>query len=307
MARPNFLIIGDVKAGTTSLYSYLRQHPDIYMPELKELRYFAYDAENPYHVRSQNYGVRDLEDYLHFFAQCGNEHAIGEASPNYLRSPGAASRIQRQLGDVRLIVSLRHPADRLYSLYQMHVRAGGKHLAFDETAFGREATWIKGNFYWPELLRFYELFPREQIHVVLFDDLKTRTAEVVQDLYRFLGVDPTFKPVLERQNEGGGTPKSAAVYSVVLKARDRLKRLGVVPSGLRRRWRRLRKHLLEQNEMPETVRRKIIDICREDIHRTEKLIRRDLSAWLTQLLLALLPLQLALLDLDALFGETVIG
>jgi hypothetical protein len=92
--KPNFLIIGAVKAGTTSLHSYLSQHPEIFMPQRKELRYFAYDEENPYHVRARSTRVRTYDEYLSYFSSSSGRKAVGEASPNYLGSPGAAERIR---------------------------------------------------------------------------------------------------------------------------------------------------------------------------------------------------------------------
>jgi len=279
MAMPNFLIIGDVKSGSTSLYSYLRQHPEVYMPsELKELRYFAFDKGNSYHVRAKSTHVRTLTEYLGYFEKCGNAKAIGEASPNYLRSPGAAQRIKEQIPDAKLIVCLRHPAERLHSLYQMHYRAGLTRQAFDEYLFGLSATRIKGNFYWPDLNCYFQLFDREQISVILFDDLKANAEKVVKSVYKHLDVDASFLPDLTPMNTGG-MPKSKFFYGFVMRSKDLLRKFGTPPVGLRNAWAEMSKKLLLRTEIDPQLRRKILEVCQDDIGRTQELIRRDLSMW----------------------------
>src|SRR5690606_31814547 len=98
-------------------------------------RYFAYDPENSYHRRAASTRVRTFEDYLSYFDRAAGAAAAGEVSPNYLRSPGAAARIHARLPDVKLIVSLRNPADRLYSLHMMHLRKRSTNVPFDQRAF----------------------------------------------------------------------------------------------------------------------------------------------------------------------------
>ncbi len=121
---PSFLIIGDMKAGSTSLFHYLRQHPEVYMPACKELRYFAYDPENPYHIRAATYPVKTLADYAHYFEKCGNARAIGEASPNYLRGRGTARRIKAALPDAKLIACLLAAVDSPRRYEQHRLRGG---------------------------------------------------------------------------------------------------------------------------------------------------------------------------------------
>jgi hypothetical protein len=90
MGVPNYLIIGDLRAGSTSLYHYLRQYPEVYMPDLKELRYFAYDAETPHDVRADSYPVKTFSEYLHHFEKCGDAKAIGGATPELVEKPGSS-------------------------------------------------------------------------------------------------------------------------------------------------------------------------------------------------------------------------
>ena len=121
MTLPNFLVIGAPKAGTTSLHLHLRAHPEIFMPELKEPRFFGYEGEG----ERLKFPIRTLEEYTALFDAVTDETAIGEATPHYLVYPGAAQRIRDLLPGARLIASLRDPVERSYSVYQMNLRNRG--------------------------------------------------------------------------------------------------------------------------------------------------------------------------------------
>lgn len=279
MTIPNFLVIGDLKAGSTSIYHYLQQHPDVFMPGVKEPRYFAFDPENPYHVKLPAFRVRTYEDYVQCFEGARGERAIGEASPNYVRSPIAAARIKATLPDVRILASLRNPADRLHSAFQMEYREGRGPGSFGEMAFRNNALIVKGNYYWADLKRYFDRFPRDRIKIVLFDDLVADAGAVARDLYRFLDINAGFSPDLEVKNEGG-VPRSKLAFSLLMSGKKHLKRLGRPPAALLPAWKRVKKASLQKVAMEPIVREKILEICREDILRTQDLIGRDLSAWL---------------------------
>ena len=121
MTLPNFLVIGAPKAGTTSLHLHLRAHPEVFMPELKEPRFFGYEGEG----ERLKFPIRTLEEYTALFDAVTDETAIGEATPHYLVYPGAAQRIHDLLPGARLIASLRDPVERSYSVYQMNLRNRG--------------------------------------------------------------------------------------------------------------------------------------------------------------------------------------
>ncbi len=283
MIQPNFLIIGDLKAGTTSMHSYLAQHPEIFMPVLKELRFFAYDAENPYHAKSRAYRVRSYDEYLDYFTAAANKTAIGEVSPNYLRSPCAAQNIKLKLPHVKLIVCLRNPADMLYSLYMMHVRSGETKKPLEQQFFGHDATWIKGYAYWNDLKRYYDRFDRDQIKVIVFDDLVGKTLDTVGAIFRHIGVDPSFVPDLAIKNRGV-MPKNLLFYRFSSSLARRLnKTLSSVPA-LEKRWQDV-KELVKGRYQPiakldPLVRRKILEIAADDIVRTQELAQVDLTRWL---------------------------
>ena len=281
MPIPDFLIIGDLKAGTTSLHYYLKQHPKIFLPDKKELRFFSFDPDNPYHRRSGTFDVRTFSEYLEYFAEADGYPAIGEASPNYLRSPLTAERIRRQLPDVRLIVSLRNPADRLYSSYAMEYRSGGTKAPIEEILFRRDAERVKASFYWSDLMQYYDRFSRGRIKVILFDDLVQDSHQVVRDLCRFVGVDDDFTPDVTPRNVGG-IPANPLMYRILGAGKKMTARYVKPTPEMRRIWQRVKSKQLSSLKPDPAVRQKILEICKDDIDRTQSLIDRDLSAWFTE-------------------------
>ena len=129
--KPNFIIIGAPKCGTTSLYKYVGQHPDVYMSENKEPKFFAFaetDLNFSGHQKAVNQikssTTRNFEDYLALF-QKGKDYKIrGEASPIYFHYPGTARRIKYYLPGIKMALILRNPVDRLYSDWKHQIRMG---------------------------------------------------------------------------------------------------------------------------------------------------------------------------------------
>ncbi len=119
MPLPNFLIIGATKSGTTSLYRYIGQHPDVYMSLIKELRFFVVNGSGAQLYRGptddSRYPVTCLGDYLSYFEGAAAETAIGEATPEYLVVPEDPKRIRQRIPHARLIAILRDPTERAYS------------------------------------------------------------------------------------------------------------------------------------------------------------------------------------------------
>ena len=186
MTLPNFLVIGVAKGGTTSLYHYLRQHPDIYMSPMKEPNYYT-EEDQLFGKRS----VRSRSEYEQLFAGVNGEHAIGEATPRYLNAIGGVGRIHADLPGVRLIATLRQPADRGYSGYLMRFTDSREWRSAEEVLQPGNYQFEAG-LYYAKLLRYFDTFPRDQIKVILFDDLISKPQETVKSLFRFLGVDADF-------------------------------------------------------------------------------------------------------------------
>ena len=122
MLVPNFLVIGAAKAGTTALYDYLRQHPQVFMTPVKETNYFASeerprDYGGPGDAKWNEHSITARDAYCDQFRDLTTETAVGEASPLYLYGPTVPERLRRQVPDARLVAVLRHPPDCAYSAF----------------------------------------------------------------------------------------------------------------------------------------------------------------------------------------------
>jgi hypothetical protein len=289
---PNFLVIGAAKAGTTALYWYLAEHPAVFMSRVKETNYFAYGVDGQGKLvygdpDVHQFPVKTIADYEALFADAGDARAVGEASPIYLECPQAPGRIRATLPDVRLVCCLRHPVERAYADYLMYLWRRGRRfepardLTPDAVWARPDSRWMDVSRYHAQLARYYETFPRDRIHVFLFDDLKRSTVDAVQTVYRFLAVDPSVVPDLETSHNVGGVPASRALESFLTNRGLR----AVVEPWIPRRaadWvRRIRtSNMRKAPPLPAELRKELTSRFRDDILSTSRLIGRSLDHWL---------------------------
>jgi len=266
---PNFLVIGAPRSGTTWIEKNLRAHPDVFMPSRKELHFFDRDY------------ARGLTYYEDLFSGWSGQAAVGEASPSYLAgrddAVDIARRIAENLPGVRLIASLRNPIDRVYSRF---LNAKAK---FDENAalsledkLREKPEFLREGIYADHLQRYYEVFPREQVLVLLYDDLIANGHAFMKRVYTFLSVDANFTTGLEevRVNAAAGKRNLARSKSLWLLGR------AIGRLGARRLADRLRTaNSRELPQMSPETRQLLLEMYRPHNERLEKLIDRDLSAW----------------------------
>ncbi len=299
--RPTFLIIGAAKAGTTSLYHYLRQHPDVFMPEVKEPRFFAYVDDPPAmegpgdEASNEASGaVYTLEAYRALFEDAGDVQAVGEASVNYLYSETAPRRIHEHLPDVQLIAVLRNPIERAYSHYLHLLRSGREPLedfrsALEDEKKRREQGWEWSwhytgmGFYHEQLTRYLEYFDRDQLSIYLFDDFREDNLAVIQDVFRTIGVDAGFVPSDSVTHAKTGVPISDWFQSFLLNPDHPIRRAArrVLPEAVRTRSVKVLQNLnLSKPDMDPVVRAELADLYTDEVRRLETLLDRDLSHWL---------------------------
>lgn len=203
---PDFFIVGHHKSGTTALYQMLRAHPQIYMPDIKEPRYFASDlrallAPAPGTVPDT------LDEYLALFAAAAPDQRIGEASPSYLRSREAGAAIAELQPEARIIAIFREPASFLRSLHlhllQEHVETEPDFRRAIEneeiTRAGRRVRRYSDHVHYVEQLRrFHAVFPHEQVLALIYDDFRADNLTTIRRVLRFLDVDDT-QPIVARE------------------------------------------------------------------------------------------------------------
>ncbi len=274
MTVPNFIVIGPGKTGTTWLYTCLRAHPQIRLARhTKETAFFT------------EYFARGLAWYENFFKGCEGATAIGEVSNTYFFSADAAARIAALLPDVRLIVFLRHPIDRLVSWYLFQRRNGAMPESLED-AIARDPAMVAQNFFDEHLEAYLSRFPREHIFVALHDDLERDARALLREVYRFLGVDPGFMPeAVGRRALEAGVPRNAMLNRA-------LKRLALWLRRADLHWlldmknnrtvtRLLTRRLPDDGKsvLSPEMRRRLFELYRPHIARTAALTGRDLSAW----------------------------
>lgn len=299
MTLPNFLIIGAAKSGTTAIYTYIKQHPQIFMSPRKELRFFSQiTAPNPdVPPEYVHQGVATLAEYESYFEGVTSEIAIGESSPMYLYTPGTAERIQAVLPEVKLLAILRNPVARAHSAYTHGLREWKEPASSFREALSLEPERIaagwgmlwhyrQAGFYFEQLSRYYRVFDPSQIKVVLHDDLIRDTDGLLRDVFTFLGVDPDFKPDVSARPNVSGYPRSRFAHQVMRRLfvdNNPIKWLSqrLVPAKMRKRVMvNLREANLEKRSLDPDLRRELQAVYREDIQNLANLIGRDLNHWL---------------------------
>jgi hypothetical protein len=302
MSLPNFLIIGAAKSGTSSVFAYLGQHPDVFASPSKEPNYFALAAERvsfagPGDSIINQASITDLHQYEALFRGAKRASATGEASTLYLYAPAAAPAIRRHIPDARIIAILRDPAERAYSSY-LHMRRDGREplLSFEQ-ALEEEETRVRRNwehlwhyrglgFYHMQLQRYYDLFPREQLAVWLYDDLEADPRRVLREVFTFLQVDPSFEPDMSVRHKVAGTPRVKMLHAALTRpnpAKELAKRL--LPPTVRGRLygALMQRNIVEHREtMRADTRQQLQSLYRADVERLSALLGRDLSRWLPQ-------------------------
>ena len=295
--KPNFIIIGAMKAATTSLYTYIKQHPDIFMTKVKEPMFFNnFQQENNYNILgSKSNKSTTLEEYLAMFKDAKNEKAIGEASPAYIYNENAPYLIKEHLPDVKIIAILRQPTDRAYSNFLHTKRADRENVNSFEQAIKIEKERISDNwsplyhyiqkgFYSVQLKRYYNLFPKENIKVYLFEDVVKTPKETLKDIFKFLNVDENIEIDVSKKSNVSGTPKG--ILGFILK---KMRYYNLMPKFAISDYlptfiiSLLFKSVYKDTEKLDSVLRKELTdkYYREEILKLEKLIDRDLSNWLS--------------------------
>jgi len=227
--KPNFIIIGAMKSATTSLYAYLKQHPDIFMTDIKEPMFFNnLNKKNTFIIkegRKKRTKINTFEEYYTLFRNANNQKAIGEASPEYIYTKECPELIKKHLPNTKIIAILRQPIERAYSNF-LHAKRSGKEnikdfiTAIDEEEYRIKKDWsplyhyINKGYYFKQLERYYKLFEKENIKIILFDELKKNPVKTTQNVFRFLNVDDSFTPNTKKKANVSGVPKGLMGYFI---------------------------------------------------------------------------------------------
>jgi hypothetical protein len=269
---PNFFIVGAARAGTTSLYEYLRRAPGVFLSPVKEPKYFCTEDEfgmsAPAPIRSQT-------EYLKLFKGVNDETAVGEASPQYLCDPGAPGLIHEAVPEARIIINLRDPVERAFSHYLVHARMGIQPLPAKE-ALPLEV-YLAGGFYAQPVQRYLDLFGSERVKVLIFEEFIRNTRGSVQELLEFLGVDAEPPDSIAEAHNAFARPRGHLLGMIYRNSPLRTVWRSLLPDQFRRSVRE--KILLKKQPKPslsEEARKFLEDAYRDDVVKLETLLGRSL-------------------------------
>lgn len=293
---PNFFIIGAAKAGTTSICHYLSQHPQIYISPVKEPRFFTpefYERDTGGPIRSRaKMKALTQDEYANLFREVTNELAIGEASTEYMYYEHAPARIKEYAPDAKIIAILRDPVDRAFSAYCYQLRDGYEDFSFEEAIDQDqkrlEDNWkpgwlyVRGGFYGEQLNRYFKAFPKENIRIYRYENLKQSPQEFCESIFQFLGVDDNFQlNDLGRKNVSM-VPKSRRLNQLIRNARMlRLWIHAILPNRLSYGLSDfLKSKLFEKKpELAAETRSSLASIYEKDLNLLEHLLRQDFNDW----------------------------
>jgi hypothetical protein len=293
--RPDFFIVGAFKSGTTAMYEYLRQHPQVFMPFHKEPLFFGDDL-------TRRYGRMTLDEYLALFRDAAPGQRIGEASAWYLYSECAAGEIKAFAPHARIIVMLRNPVDVMYAQHSQMLFNATEEIDDFERALAAEAMRRRGRdlpsgpirpeaLYYRHSVRFadqmeryLDTFGRERVKVAIYDDFRDDTAATYRAVLEFLDVDPAFQPDFHVVNPNKQV-RSAALQRLIyqppgplLRTVRRLRRFPLVHAA-RSALLRLNSRPRRRHAMDPHLRQRLMAEFAPQVRRLEHLIDRDLSAW----------------------------
>jgi hypothetical protein len=311
---PNFFLVGAPKAGTTALYRYLDQHPEIYMSPIKEPNFLAdeFRLENftdrfrkmgelrlaaqteylrgPVSEKFSGGPISDWADYLKLFQSVRGETAIGEASACYLWSETAPGNISARFPEAKILMILRNPIERALSQYAHMLSFAETRITFREymdaalhstsTHIGELYPFLRFGRYYEQVKRYQSSFAADRIQIHFYEDFSRDPQSVLRSIFRFLSVDPDFVPDLSNRHMEAAVPRFFV-------AKNALKRLGVwdalrgrLPAGTRSHLKKAAFQPRNAITLEPADRTSLVEYYCDDVNNLSRLLHRDLSAWL---------------------------
>lgn len=290
---PDFIIAGAAKCGTTALAHFLGEVPGIYISENKEPRFFtAVKGDMEQEILgdgprlSGNYN-KGFEWYEKLFEQATADQLKAEASTVYFCNEDAAKLIYDNNPAVKLIFMLRNPVKRIYSHYWQEYKLGFEFPSFEEmfkTNNQRLIYYKRISGYKKNLQRFFQLFPKEQIHIIIQEEFEKNTEKQFAEVLEFLGLNYTKVDLNKRVNEQIA-PKNRNIARALTKLQSSSLRK-VLPTGLLKTAGKLRMKLFKANAkplqyppLPKEIADELKKEFQEDVYFVEQVLGRKIQSW----------------------------
>lgn len=276
---PNFFIIGAPRAGTTTLYEYLKKILLVYMSPLKEPQYFSPNCSLTDGLRR----IVDRDEYLCLFKGVQNEKVIGEASTSYLWDPKSAELIYHDIPNAKIICILRDPIQRAFSHYRIHLRSNFEKQTFHEAImkindhFDPHTTnrYLHAGLYSEQIQRYLNLFGKNQVKIIIFEEFIKNPKEVVEDILKFLDIYIKLNSFESEIHNTFNLP-SGYVRAVLLNSKFLKKISSFLPKSFRKS---LKDNFLLTEKNPEISKEDekfLKNFYKEDVQKLEKILNRRL-------------------------------
>jgi len=288
--RVNFLGIGAAKSGSTWLADKLRLHPKIFIPKEKSIYYFNQFLEKYPEKANLKYD-RPLQWYHSFFAEASSQQLTGEITPRYLVNENCAKDIFNYNPDIKLLVTLRDPIQRLHSHYLFRQQAGLSSYPALEVAIEKFPELLDGSLYFKHLKKYFDLFPRENIKVMFYEDLRKDYREFYREVLLFLGVHEYYPEGLETKSNITMEVRSRFLARMIsstdlyIQHRPSLQfvRRLINHLGLHKMAKAIsrtnKQSVMEKPRLKKELATKLREYFRDDITNLEKLLNKNLSHW----------------------------
>ena len=299
--KPSFFIVGAPKCGTTSLNEYLKEHPDIFIPEKKEIHYFGSDLSNSRYVR--NVLGYNEDKYLEHFKTEKNYLISGEASVYYLFSKRAPSEICQFNNKAKIIIMLRNPVEMLPSLHSQNLYGRDENISDFKSALNLEEVRKQGekipktnrnreSLYYKEVAsyaeqvkRYINVFGRENVHIIKFDEFKSQTDKVYKNVLKFLNVDDSYSPSYQVANPNKAR-KNYLISDFIIFLNRKAKSLVLVlipVKSLRRKLlysvRKINVSYGKRNEIPKELKFQLAEYFKSEIDKLEYVTGISFNEW----------------------------
>ncbi|WP_373031382.1 sulfotransferase domain-containing protein [Sulfurovum sp.] len=281
LKKPNFIGVGGHKCATTWISECLRYHPQIFVSNPKEIRFFT------------TYFHKGLAWYLNHFKNIKNQRAVGEFSVSYLTDDDAPKRIKDMLGNVKIIICLRNPVDRFISHYKQYLRSGRLNKKYEhlnekiiKEIITKYPEMISNGLYCEHLRTYFDLFNNDDIMIVIKDEIDENPQKIIKDLCKFLNVSTDYLPkVLNKQVSPGIIPRIYLIEFLRVRIYIYLhNRIPIIISWIRKfriaeLYRKLNNQKSNNNSINTNIKKELYKYYELDIENLEKLIKIKLDSW----------------------------
>lgn len=285
---PNFFIVGAPKAGTTSLYHYLNEHPDIFMADPKELNYFSGSEIRSQELYYKAYIVEDLPKYKDHFSGSEKKIAVGEASVSYLFYKEVPGKIFELVPDAKIVIILRDPVERAFSHYLMDERLGYISIPFEDVVYRKKGhtglelfyqQYLELGFYHDQVKRYLDTFGKNRVRIYFFNDLLNSPRSILEDLFKFLDVKENLNIDIRKKHNVRIEPNSRITGEIYKSGKLRKLANFLAPGYVKKMIKNVLFSSGGYKSLDNQVEKYLRKLYDSDIKKLGGLLSRDIPFW----------------------------